>query len=182
MERKGSACPRGKVKPRLTSCRLEQLDGIAVRIEQLDLPTSRPDFHLVAESQTVLLELRNDVSQGCYSQNDAIPAARLLACAIGQRARARGSRPAQQQMQRPERHIRKGRQLLMLDLETQLLDVELDRSADVRDLVADAMKFAGLEHEQSPCAKLELRFTHKTLTSAKDPPRSCRRCPLVLVL
>jgi hypothetical protein len=116
--------------------RLEQLDGIPVGVFQLDLFPGRADFHLVAKTQARLLQRRDKRGQVRSAKHHAIPSARLLTMPIGHRPGARGLWSAQQQLQRAERNIGKGRQLLMPGLETKALRIEVDRLSDVLDLVA----------------------------------------------
>src|SRR5688572_18936553 len=135
--------------------RLEQLDRIAVRVFQLDLPAARPFFQLVAQTQAALLDLSDDLRQLLDAKDYAVPAAGLLAAAIRQRPRARCTGTAQQQMQAAERHVGKRRELLMLQLETQLLDVKRHGTRDVRHLIADAVKFCLLQHVARTCRSRE---------------------------
>ena len=53
----------GKVTPQASTPRFEQLDRIAVGVEQLDLLSARPALHLVAELQAVALEVGDDRGQ-----------------------------------------------------------------------------------------------------------------------
>src|SRR5262249_54998551 len=73
-----------------------------------------------------------------HLKDDPIPSAGLLATAAGHRARTRGARAAQDQLEIAERDLCKSRQMLSVDLEPESLCIELDRARDILDLVANA--------------------------------------------
>jgi hypothetical protein len=52
--------------------RLEKLDWIAVRIQDLDLPTSRSGFHGVPKRRSGAAQGLDDCGQIFHSKNDAI--------------------------------------------------------------------------------------------------------------
>src|SRR5262249_6629179 len=71
-----------------SASRFEELDGISVRILDLDLPTTRTGFHLVAKLKSGLLQFRDQIWQIGDLQDDPIPAARLLRFTVRHRPRA----------------------------------------------------------------------------------------------
>src|SRR5262245_6970744 len=72
----------------LSRSRLKQLDGIAVRIFNLNLTPSRASLHLVAEALAVARERVDAARKVRDSQHDAVPAAGLLTLTVRQRTRA----------------------------------------------------------------------------------------------
>ena len=64
---------------------LEQLDRIAVGVEQLNLLASRANFHFVSKLEAGLLEGLDARRKIGNSKDDSIPAARLLTLTIGER-------------------------------------------------------------------------------------------------
>src|SRR5687768_7246769 len=77
-------------------------------------------------------------------------------------------------MQAAERHVGECRQLLMLQLETQLLDVKPDGAAYVGDLIADAVKFSLVQHINSSelvaDANLETPWHDEAAVRRQDRP------------
>lgn len=65
-------CPKGSAR------RLEQFNGVPVRILDLDLATARADFQLVAKAQVRLLQFRDEPWQVGDLEHHSIPAAWLL--------------------------------------------------------------------------------------------------------
>jgi len=59
---------------------------------------------------------------------------------IRHRPRPRRARTAEQDVCVAQRHVRKGRELLMLQREAELLRVERNRASDIFRLIADAVK------------------------------------------
>ena len=62
--------------------RLEQFNGVSVRILQLNLPAARPDLHFVAELKAGLLQPLDTSRKVRHLENDAIPSAWLLMFAV----------------------------------------------------------------------------------------------------
>jgi hypothetical protein len=100
---------------------LEQLDGIAVGIFDLDLSADGTTLDLIAKLHARVLERFDLRRQICDAQDHSIPSARPLGFAAGQRARARCTPPTEQQPEVPERHTRKRGQLLMFQFEAWLV-------------------------------------------------------------
>src|SRR5688572_13251430 len=73
-----------------------------------------------------------------HSQHHAVVSARLLVVAVGQLARARRAGAAQDELQVPDGDLRERGQVLGIELEAELTGVEIDRAADVANLVANA--------------------------------------------
>src|SRR5262245_24756709 len=61
-----------------SASRLEELDGIPVRIFDLNLSTSRAGLHLVAEPKSRVLQFSDEPRQIGDLQDDPVPAAALL--------------------------------------------------------------------------------------------------------
>src|SRR5882757_9718977 len=112
------------------------LDGIAVGIEDLDLLTAGADFDVVSKRSANATQAADQRLEVVDVEHGPVPAARLLATAVGHRSRARTLRPAQQEVQRPMRY-RRDRPGALDEPEPELGGVELDRSVKIRDLVAD---------------------------------------------
>ena len=79
-------------------------------------------------------------------QDHAIPAAGLLRLSVRHGARARCSRTAQDELEVAARDLGECRRPLVIQLEAERLGVEIDRAADVLDLVAHAPQ---AQHEAS---------------------------------
>src|SRR5687767_12946340 len=88
--------------PLLPARRLEQLDGIAVGILQLDLFTGWTDLHLVAKTQAHLLQVVDAGQEILDAQDHAIPPAGFLALATGHRPRTGRSRAGEVNLERRE--------------------------------------------------------------------------------
>ena len=84
--RANAAAEPQKLGEATLSRRLEQLDRIAVRVLDLDLPACRAHFHRIPEMQPVLLEGIDASGKIGHSKDDPIPATRLLLTPVGQRA------------------------------------------------------------------------------------------------
>ena len=67
----------------------EELDGIPVRIFDLDLTPARPALHVVAKTKSCLLQFLDEAWQIGDVQHHAIPAARFLLLSIRHRSRTR---------------------------------------------------------------------------------------------
>src|SRR4029453_1684882 len=122
------------------SGRLEELDRVAVGIFHLNLPPTGTDFHRVAELDACVFQPLNVSGEIGSPKADAVPSARFLGPSIWHRARTRGLRSAEQELQVAERHRRKCRKLLMFQCEAKMLGVERYSATDVLDLIADAMQ------------------------------------------
>src|SRR4051812_36796483 len=73
----------------ISSGGFKELDRIAIRILELDLSTTRSNFHGVAEGKARLLQFRNQGGKIGDLKHDAIPSTSLLPPAIGHRTRTR---------------------------------------------------------------------------------------------
>src|SRR5438128_1317507 len=71
-----------------------------------------------------------------HLENHPIPAARLLGVAIRHRARTRRAGATQNQFEIAGRNLGKSRQMLLIQLETKLLSVEVDGPTNVLYLIA----------------------------------------------
>jgi hypothetical protein len=118
------------------SSRLEELNRIPVGIFHLDLLPKWADFHLIAESDTSVLQQLNARGEIFDTQDDAIPSTRFLSTTAGHRSRTRRARAAQKNPQWSERDIGECRWLLVFQLKTKVFRIERNRSRDVSDLVA----------------------------------------------
>ena len=77
--------------------RLEKLERVSVRIQQLDLLAAGTGFHLVSEANSGFLQrLRGSTEIGPL-KHEAIPATQLLRLTVGHRARARSARSTERQ-------------------------------------------------------------------------------------
>ena len=107
--------------------RLVQLDWIPVRIFNLELTTAWARFHLVAEWDLAPPELGDPRIEVVDVHQNAVPTARLLLAAVGQRARARAPRSAQDQAELVERHAGERLADFGLEGEAQPLRVKSDQ-------------------------------------------------------
>src|SRR5262249_9588988 len=112
-----------------------------------DLLSARSNLHPIAESESGVLECRDRFLQIGDAKDDAVPAAGLLTVTVGHRTGPGSARAAQQEMKRAERKRREGRQLLMLQFETEMLGIERSGATDVAGLIPDSVK---ITHEL-PC-------------------------------
>jgi hypothetical protein len=119
--------------------RFEELDRIAIRIEDLNLRPTRPGDDVVAQLHTLLSQIRYDVGQVIDSQHQPVPSARLLLFPARERPRAGALGTTQQQVRATERHRRKRLPLLMLQREAKHVRVERDGTRHVPRLVPHAM-------------------------------------------
>lgn len=90
-----------QIVPSGTWRRLEQLDRILIRVQQLHLLSAWPADDVAAETDAVLPECGHDGSEILNGQDESIPTAGLLR-PIRERTRSRASRPAQQHIERSE--------------------------------------------------------------------------------
>lgn len=74
--------PRQEECERSGACGLEELDGVAVRVFDLDLPASGAGLHLVAEGNSGCLELLDGGGKIFDLEEDSVPAAGLLRAAV----------------------------------------------------------------------------------------------------
>ena len=77
----------------------EQLNGVAIRIFELDLSAARADFHLIAKTQFRLPQPFDATGEIRDTKNDAVPSARLLTLAVRHRTRTRRPGAAEQEPQ-----------------------------------------------------------------------------------
>src|SRR5262245_47605322 len=95
----------------------EQLDRVAVRVFNLDLPSAGTGFHLVSKAQPRALEGVDASRKVRHFEHDAVPSTRLLRLTIRQRSRSGRSGAAEKDHDVAEGDTREGRQLLMVQLE-----------------------------------------------------------------
>jgi hypothetical protein len=119
---------------------LEQFDGIAIGIFDLNLSASGTGLHVIAKRHAGVLERVDLRRQIRDAEDHSIPSARLLGFAAGQRARARCSRPTEQQPEISERYARKSGKLLMFQSEAEMVGVEGRGPRDICHLVTDAVQ------------------------------------------
>ena len=84
------------------SARLEQLDGVAVGVFQLNLLAGRTSFHFIPKMEACFLEGFNSARKVSHPQDHSVPATGLLVTTIRHRPRARRSRAAEQDRKIPE--------------------------------------------------------------------------------
>jgi hypothetical protein len=106
-----------------TRRRLEQFEGIPVRIFDLDLTAPWTNLHLVAERHPGLLQAADARRKIDHPQHDAVPPTWCSMVAVRQRARARCSGTAQKDICIAQRNVGKRRKLLVLQCKTQTLSV-----------------------------------------------------------
>jgi hypothetical protein len=119
--------------------RLEQFDGIPIRIFDLNLPPAWAGFHVIPKVHASVLQSFYRAREVVYAQDDAIPAAWLLPKTIWHRSRPGRSRAAEKQGEIIERHSGERGELLVLQLETKLAGIERYGALHIRCLVTDAM-------------------------------------------
>jgi hypothetical protein len=102
----------------------KQLDRVAVRVFNLNLTSAGTGFHLVAKAQAGALECGDTGREIRDFQDDTVPATGLLTLTSRQRPRSGGSGATEQDVRIAQRDIREGRELLMLQLETEMLRVK----------------------------------------------------------
>src|SRR5262245_41126477 len=119
--------------------RLEQLDGVAVGILQLNLFAAGTLLDLVAEAETGLLHRLDERRQVIDFEDDPVPPARLLLAAVRQWPRPRTLRAAEPEGEAPVRDGGEGwsRRIPRVQFEAQVLRVELHRLVHVLDLIPD---------------------------------------------
>jgi hypothetical protein len=120
-------------------CWLEQLDGVAVGIVDLDLFSAGPRFHVVSETETGGFQGLDQRREILDAKHDSIPTAGLLLLSIGHRPRSGCVRAAEQQVRVTERNARKRGKLLMHEREAQVRRIKRNRASDVSYLVSDPM-------------------------------------------
>src|SRR5206468_11432812 len=101
----------------------EQLERLAVTIFQLNLLTAWSRLHFIAEMQSRALQGLDPGRKVRHLENHTIPAARFLRVAIRHRARTRRARATENQFEIAGRNLGKSRQMLLIQLETELLSV-----------------------------------------------------------
>src|SRR5688572_24320557 len=95
------------------SRRLEQLDGIAVGILDLNLLAARTSLHVVSKIQASFLQGIDEPGKIADPKHDTIPSARFLLLAVRHRSRSRRLWAAEQNVHVAERDIRKRGKLLV---------------------------------------------------------------------
>src|SRR5688500_2216282 len=118
---------------------LEELDGIAVGIFDLDLFAPGTALHLVPKAMSGFFQRLNERREIADPQHDPVRSARLLLLTVRQRPGARGLWAAQQNLRVAERHTRERGQLLVLERETKIVRIERNGASHVLHLIADAV-------------------------------------------
>ena len=73
IEDSGRVKPEGEGETRpLLPRGLEELDRVAIRIEQLDLPAARPDLHVISEREAGAPQLGDSRGKIVHTEYDAI--------------------------------------------------------------------------------------------------------------
>src|SRR5262249_46243988 len=99
--------------------RLEQLDGIAIRIFNLNLFPARALLHFISEAKACRFKLSNAPAQIIHLKQHAVPVAGLLMPAIGHWPGPRCAWAAQDQLEAVNRYLAERRQVLHVQLEAQ---------------------------------------------------------------
>src|SRR5262245_28013749 len=105
---------------------LEQLDRIARRVVEHDLPTSGARHDLVAEGDAGVAETPDLGPDVANDQMNAVPAPRTRTAAIRHRPPGGAPRPAEEQPEVAAHHISKGRRRIRADGEAEVRRVEGD--------------------------------------------------------
>src|SRR5439155_18607001 len=111
-----------------SASRFEELDGIPVRILDLDLSATGTAFHFVAKTKSRLLQFVDEAPKIRDPQHHSIPATWLLLLSVRHRPRARCAGAAEQNLGVTEGYVGKGRKLLVLQFESKMLRVKRDRA------------------------------------------------------
>lgn len=106
------------------SSRLEELDRVAVRVFQLDLFSAWTCLDLVSKVESGFLQRLNSRWKIRDVKDHAVPPTRFLMTTIRHRARTRGARAAEQQVEVSKRDAGERWELLMFQFEIEVLDVE----------------------------------------------------------
>src|SRR5206468_3097761 len=109
--------------------RLEQLDGVAVRVFELNLPARRTGFHFIPKPQACLFQRFDASRQIGYAKDDPVPSAGFLTMTVRHQARTRRARAAEKDPEVFDRDGSELRQLLVFQLEAQVPGIELGRAA-----------------------------------------------------
>ena len=120
--------------------RLEQLERVSVRIQQLDLLAAGTGFYLVSKANSGFLQRVDGSGEIGHLKHDAIPATRLLRLTVRHRARTRSPRSTERQREIADRNLRESRKVLSTGLEAKLLRIEAYGTIDILDLVADTVQ------------------------------------------
>jgi hypothetical protein len=114
-------------------------DWVPVWIEQLNLLAAGAGDNIAAKLQAPVLHGGDHRRQVLHRYHEAIPSTRFWLLAIWQRASAGTAWTAQKHVSAAARHVCEGSALLMLQLETELLRVELDGAVQVARLIPDSV-------------------------------------------
>lgn len=117
----------------------KQLDRISVGVFDLHLAARGTGFQVVAKRNPRVPQRRDARGKIHGVQHDAIPAAGFLAFAAGERTRAGCSGAAEQERSAVQGQRRELRQVLVLQLETEMLRVERSGARDILHLVANTV-------------------------------------------
>lgn len=116
----------------------EEFDGVAVGVFDLDLLAAGAGDEGGAEVDALVLEFGDAGEQLVDLEDDAVAAAGFLGAAVQQRARARGTGAAEDELEIGDGNLAEGGQVLHVEVEAEGLGVEGNGALDVFDLVADA--------------------------------------------
>jgi hypothetical protein len=92
-------------------------------------------FHLIAKMKSSLLHRRYPSRKIGDLKDHSVPSAGFLVVTIRHRARTRGPRTAEYELEIADRDLGECRQILMVDCETKLLTIKGDRAANVLHLI-----------------------------------------------
>ena len=106
--------------------RFEQLDGVSVRIFDLDLSTSGSSLDLIPKMDSGSLQRGDGRWQIGYAKHDAVPSAGFLPLPIRHRPRSRRLWPAEEHLRITKRHAGERGKLLVFEREAQMCRVERD--------------------------------------------------------
>lgn len=116
----------------------KQLDGVTIRVFDLDLSAPWAGFHGIAESHAGGLHLLDTGGQIADLKDQPVPSAWFLLSAIGHRAGTGTPGAAQKDGKPADRDFRKGRGLLKFQFALHRPRVEGDGSLDVADLISES--------------------------------------------
>ena len=151
------------------SRRLEQLDGVAVGILDLDLLAARSRLHVVPKMEAGLLQGLDERRKIVDPKHDAVPSAGFLLLAVRHRPRSRRLWAAEQNLRVAERDAGERGKLLVFEREAEMRRVERDRASDVFDLISDAVHALD-EGVRSRRASPELSWLFQPQSPSSSPP------------
>src|SRR5262249_60580837 len=123
-------------RPLLRRC-LVELDWVAVRIVDEDLPATRPRLDLVPERHPRFLQRGDGRIDAVDIQHDPIPPAGLLLAAVRHRARARSLGPGQDEIELAARNQGKTRPRPHSQVEAEMAGGKTDPAGGAGSVMAD---------------------------------------------